>query len=201
MTGVCYTMSQRSWRKKPAQGVSPGTAAIPTAQPAERAKEIIPGRQPWAVESMPHSLSSIWLHAIFSTKGRRPWLSAEVRARLLPYMMAVLGKSGALVRAIDGVEDHLHLLMRVRPEASPAEVMRVLKANSSKWIHATFPELGGFAWQGGYSVFTVSVSQCGKVEAYIAGQEEHHRRQGFEEELRAFLVRHEVAYDERDLQI
>jgi REP element-mobilizing transposase RayT len=148
---------------------------------------------------MPHSLTSIWLHVIFSTRERRPWLSEEVLSRLLPYMTAVLGKTGVLVGAIGGVEDHLHLLIRIRPEASPAELMRVLKANSSRWVHAAFPNLGEFAWQGGYSAFSVSVSQCDRVIAYILGQQDHHRRHGFAEELQEFLRRHGVLYDRRDL--
>jgi hypothetical protein len=72
-----------------------------------------------------------------------------------------------------------------------------LKSNSSRWIHETFPELQEFAWQLGYSAFSVSVSQKQGVLDYIAGQEEHHRKVSFQEELVSFLKKHEIEYDER----
>jgi hypothetical protein len=78
--------------------------------------------------------------------------------------------------------------------------MRSVKASSSGWIHRAYPELSGFAWQSGYSMFSVSASQVDRVKRYLAGQEDHHRRMSFREELEALLQAHRVEFDERDLE-
>jgi hypothetical protein len=77
--------------------------------------------------------------------------------------------------------------------------MRDLKANSSSWIHATFPGQQRFAWQSGYGAFAVSYSGLDEVKRYLANQAEHHRRHSFQEEFLAFLKRHELEFDERYL--
>jgi hypothetical protein len=81
--------------------------------------------------------------------------------------------------------------------AAPSDFVGKLKSNSSKWVHENFPEHRLFAWQLGYSAFSVSVSQKQGVLDYIAGQEDHHRKVSFHEELISFLKRHEIEYDER----
>ncbi len=98
---------------------------------------------------------------------------------------------------INRVADHLHLLLSLPPTVAIAEAMRVVKANSSKWVHEQWPERASFAWQTGYGAFTVSQSQAGSVKQYIAEQEEHHKRMTFQEEFVAFLKRHGIAFDER----
>ena len=80
---------------------------------------------------------------------------------------------------------------------SVSEAVQLIKGNSSKWIHETFPMLAGFAWQDGYGAFTVSRSQLPKVIEYAANQREHHRVRMFQEEYRDFLKRHQIEYDER----
>lgn len=87
------------------------------------------------------------------------------------------------------------LLIAAKPTHAPSELARIVKANSSRWIGGRCPELHDFAWQGGYGAFSVSESSADKVAAYIEGQEEHHRRMGFAEELQALLERHGVAFD------
>ena len=80
-----------------------------------------------------------------------------------------------------------------------AKAMRLIKGGSSKWIHETFPDQHGFAWQEEYGAFSVSVSQLDKIVAYIQGQPEHHRKVTFQEEFRALLEKHRIEYDERYL--
>ena len=75
--------------------------------------------------------------------------------------------------------------------------MRVIKANSSKRIHETYPDAKAFAWQSEYAAFTVRKSAIPDVTRYIAGQQEHHQTQTFEDEFKAFLQRHEIEYDDR----
>src|SRR3989304_2787448 len=93
---------------------------------------------------------------------------------------------------IGGVEDHVHMYLRWRPDESVSDLMRTVKARSSKWVHDTFPAQGAFAWQEGYSVFSVSKSQEETVKRYIAGQAEHHEKEDFKSELLRLLRTHGV---------
>jgi putative transposase len=97
--------------------------------------------------------------------------------------------------------DHVHLLCSLSKELAVAEALRLIKANSSKWIHETFPQHGSFAWQAGYGAFAVSYSHLDSVKRYIASQAEHHKKSSFQEEFRAFLRKHDIAFDERYLWI
>jgi REP element-mobilizing transposase RayT len=95
--------------------------------------------------------------------------------------------------------DHVHLLVSVSKERALSDLLRTLKANSSRWIHETYPDRRGFAWQAGYGAFSVSNSGLDPVRGYIASQAEHHRRHTFQEEFVLFLQRHGIAFDERYL--
>jgi putative transposase len=146
---------------------------------------------------MPGTYSQLLLHVVFSTKGRTPWISAEVAARLCPYIGGIVRAEKGVLYEIGGVEDHVHLYLRWRPDGSVSDLMRTVKARSSKWVHATFPNLAGFAWQEGFSVFSVSKSQEKAVKEYIAGQAEHHKREDFRSELLRFLKAHGIEYNEK----
>ena len=89
------------------------------------------------------------------------------------------------------------MLVSLPPTVGVADALRLIKANSSKWVHEAYPAHAEFAWQHGYAAFSVSASNAGDVMKYIAGQEEHHRRMTFQEELVLFLKKHGVKYDER----
>lgn len=97
---------------------------------------------------------------------------------------------------INGTSDHVHMLVRIRPIQSVAEVARVVKTNSSRWVHEKWPE-AGFGWQTGYGVFSVSESNVAALKKYIDAQEEHHRKRSFQEEFLAFLKKDGIAHDER----
>jgi REP element-mobilizing transposase RayT len=148
---------------------------------------------------MPHSFASLLFHVIFSTKNRLPDLSPELAVRLFPYMGGIVRERKGVPLIINGPADHVHLLVSVSAAESIAELLRVVKTNSSRWVHEQFPDQERFAWQAGYAAFTVSGSRAGDVRAYIAAQQEHHRRVSFQEEFLAFLRKHGLAYDERDL--
>ncbi|NQU74800.1 MAG: transposase [Planctomycetes bacterium] len=98
---------------------------------------------------------------------------------------------------IGGVEDHVHLYLRWRPDANVSDLMRTVKARSSKWVYDMFPQFDAFAWQEGYSVFSVSKSQEEAVKKYIEGQIEHHKKEDFKSELLRMLHAHGVESDER----
>lgn len=150
-------------------------------------------------KSMPHSFHSLLIHAVFSTKDRVAHMDAELRSNLFPYMGGILREMGCSARLINGTADHVHLLMDLAADLSVAECMRVVKANSSRWIHETWPQRRAFAWQTGYGAFTVSASSEQAVLDYIRAQEEHHRRISFQEEFVASLRKHGVPFDEKFL--
>ena len=146
---------------------------------------------------MPGTYSQILLHAVFSTKHREPWISPEVKSRLYPYIGGIIRAEKGILYDAGGVEDHLHLYLRWRTDASISDLLRTVKARSSRWIHEMFPNLAVFAWQEGYSVFSVSKSQEGVLKKYISDQVEHHRKEDFKPELLRLLRLHGVDFDEQ----
>ena len=144
---------------------------------------------------MPGTFHNLKFHLVFSTKQREPWLTADVRPRVYDFVGGIIrGERGTLIE-IGGVADHVHILFGWRTDETIATLVRNLKANSSHWIHQTFPPLRAFAWQEGYSIFAVSQSQVAKIRGYIQRQEEHHRVQPFEEELLEFLRVNEIQFE------
>jgi len=131
-------------------------------------------------------------HFVFATQGRRPWLEVAWRPRLCEYLGGMVRQAGGASYGINGVGDHLHLLLRLRPEAPLATLMRDWKAYSSRWVHRNVPGAAAFAWQRGYSVFTVSPSHKDRVAAYIAHQEAHHAKVSFEQEMAILLRLHGI---------
>ena len=148
---------------------------------------------------MSHTHTSLNYHLVFGTKGRAQSIAPGFRPELCSYLGGILKAERCLPLEINGVADHVHLLIRVPPTVALAELLRALKANSSKWLNDTRFPRRTFAWQEGYAAFTVSQSQVGRVAAYVRNQEEHHRKMTFREELVALLERNGVEYDERYL--
>ena len=148
---------------------------------------------------MPQSYASLHCHLIFSTKNREPSLSPTIQPRLFEYLGGILRAEDGRLIAAGGMPDHVHLLVSMGKQLSVADGVRIIKANSSKWVHETAPDLRGFAWQSGYGAFAVSHSQVEQVKACIANQADHHRTITFQEEFVRFLVRHGIDFDERYL--
>ncbi len=147
---------------------------------------------------MPSTHLALHYHVIFSTKDREPVIAAPWRERLHAYLGGVVRNVEGIPETIGGVHDHVHLLIGLRATHCLADVVRDVKAVSSRWVHE---EIGmrNFAWQEGYGAFTVSPSQREAVRHYIERQEEHHRHRTFQEEYLEFLQRCGVEYDERFL--
>ena len=159
---------------------------------------------------MPQSLSAVYLHAVFSTKDRRPFLrDLDLRASLHSYMGGISKKLECAPLRIGGVEDHVHVLARLGRTITQADWIKEMKRASTLWLKeqpAAPPLIDGppaplseFAWQGGYGCFSVSVSNLDAVTAYIDHQVEHHRKMTFQDELRAMLKKHGETWDEKYL--
>lgn len=145
---------------------------------------------------MPSTHLSLHYHVVFSTKNREPSIASAWRDRLHAYLGGVIREMVGVPEAIGGMADHVHLLVGLKATHRLSDVIRDLKRASSEWVHINFP-LPGFAWQEGYGAFTVSASNRADVAAYIARQEEHHRKRTFREEYLEFLRKSGADFDER----
>ncbi|MEI6035004.1 MAG: IS200/IS605 family transposase [Verrucomicrobiae bacterium] len=146
---------------------------------------------------MPQSLARLHIHLVFSTKSRERIITDTVRSALHAYMATVLQNLGCAPVLINSVDDHAHALFDLARTATVSQVVEDVKKSSSKWIKSQGPGFASFAWQSGYGAFAVSESHVETVRQYIASQREHHRTKTFQEEYRAFLQRHNIAFDER----
>jgi REP element-mobilizing transposase RayT len=146
---------------------------------------------------MAHTYTNLLIHALFSTKDRQPLLDEGLKSRLFPYMAGIITKLRGATVAINGPADHVHLLLLLPPILALSDLMEKLKANSSKWVHEEFPQIKSFAWQTGYTAFSVSESNRAKVERCVAGQEANHRKLSYHEEVLALLKKHGTEYDAR----
>ena len=145
------------------------------------------------------SYTSLLYHVVFSTKDRRPLLSADRLPRVQEYIGGILRSLDGKLLAAGGTDDHIHLAASLHPAHAVSDVVRTVKCNSTNWAHDTFGELGDFAWQDGYAAFTVSKSAMPQVEQYLASQAAHHAKRGFMDELKALLRKHNIEFDESRL--
>jgi len=146
---------------------------------------------------MPQSLSAVYIHLVFSTKERRPFLRDEtVRASLHSYLGGISKQLGCAPIITGGMEDHVHLLARFGRTITQAEWVKELKRVSNLWLKEQH-SIQDFEWQGGYADFSVSASNLEQVKTYIANQEQHHLKINFQDELRTLLRRYRIEWDER----
>jgi REP element-mobilizing transposase RayT len=148
---------------------------------------------------MTHNYTYLLTHIVFGTWDCAPIISPDIRPSLFEYMGGIVREIEAVSMTINGMPDHVHLLVSMPPKLAVADVVRVVKANSSRWVHEKWPTRKGFAWQGGYGAFSVSQSMAEKVGRYIDEQEEHHRTMSFEQEYRGLLRKHGIEFEERYL--
>jgi REP element-mobilizing transposase RayT len=147
---------------------------------------------------MPQSLSAVYIHLVFSTKERRPFLrDKSVRAKLHAQLGGISKTLQSPPLIVGGVGDHVHMLCRFSRTITQAEWVKEVKRVSNGWLKEQGPGYADFEWQGGYADFSVSQSNLDQVKEYIAEQEEHHRKMTFQDELRALLRKHEIKFDER----
>jgi REP element-mobilizing transposase RayT len=147
---------------------------------------------------MSQSLTQVYLHRVFSTKNRRPFLHDKaLRDRSHAYLAGTCNNLHCPAEIVGGVQDHVHILCRFGKEIALAELIRELKRESSKWLKEQDKELESFYWQNGYGAFSVSPAHVPALKQYIATQEDHHRTETFQEEFRRLLSKYGIAWDER----
>jgi putative transposase len=147
---------------------------------------------------MASTFLSLHYHLVFSTKNREPYIAADWQDRLHEYLGGTIRGLGGFSQGVGGIDNHVHLLVGLRATHCLADVMRELKKTSSVWVHDTLG-VHDFAWQEGYSAFSVSPTARPAVQKYIAHQEEHHRHRSYREELIEMLEQSGVEYDPKFL--
>jgi len=132
-------------------------------------------------------------------KGRENLIKKEFRTEIFEYIAGIIkGKNQKLI-IVNGVGDHVHLFVGLRPSMSISDLVRDVKNNSSNFINSKKYVAGRFSWQEGYAAFSYSQSQIDSVFNYIQNQESHHQRRTFREEYLDMLVKFQVQYDEKYL--
>jgi Transposase IS200 like. len=147
---------------------------------------------------MSQSLAKIYVHIIFSTKHRTPFLKGRaLRLEMHRYLGGTCRTLDSPSICVGGVEDHVHLLVQLGRTWSIAEFVKEIKKESSKWIKTKDAALADFHWQNGYGAFSVSPSRVEELRRYIEDQEEHHKKESFQDEFRRLLRAYGVEWDER----
>lgn len=146
---------------------------------------------------MANTYSQVHLHFIFAPKYRQASIRSDWETALYKYITGIVEARRHKMLAINGMSDHLHMLVGFRTTQSISDFMQDVKADSSQWINVNRFCGSRFEWQSGYGVFSYSKSQVPNVVRYIQKQKEHHRKLTFQEEYQLLLEKFEVEYDER----
>lgn len=147
---------------------------------------------------MPQSLSQVWLHIVFSTKERQPFLhDSKFRDEMFRMLGHSLGEIGCFPKISGGWIDHVHVLCGLSRTLSIAQLVEHIKTETSRWAKKQSRNTKVFGWQNGYGAFSVSHSNLDRVVRYISNQEQHHKRWSFQHEFRELCRKHNVEIDER----
>ena len=146
---------------------------------------------------MANTYHQVYIQCVFAVKYRDAIIANDWRPILQGVIGNLINETGCKTIIINGTEDHIHCFLGLKPVVSIAELMKTVKAKSSKYINDHQLTKSRFEWQEGYGVFSYSHSQIDQVYKYIDNQEEHHKQQTFKEEFLEFLEKYEVPYNER----
>lgn len=146
---------------------------------------------------MANTYSQIHLQFVFAVKHRDSLIRSQWKEELYLYISGIIEKQGHKLLAINGMPDHIHIFIGMRPNQSVSDLLQDIKRNSSLWINQKGFVNGKFEWQEGYGAFSYSKSQVKAVIDYIENQENHHKKISFREEYIDFLQKFEIEYDER----
>lgn len=148
---------------------------------------------------MANTYSKIYIHFVLVVKYRAPLIQKSWRDDLCKYMSGIISAKNQKLYAIGGVEDHLHVLISIEPTLTICDLVRDLKACSTKWINERGVIKQKFQWQAGYAAFSCDYTRKKQVINYILNQEEHHKKKKIKAELVHLLDRYEVDWDEKYL--
>jgi len=148
---------------------------------------------------MANTYSQVNIHAVFTVHGRENILKKDIRDRLFEYIHGTMKSIGLYPLAVNGYEDHIHILFELPTTITVAKAIQDIKSNSSKWINDQHLVPGIFQWQKGFGAFSNSRSQRNKVIQYIMNQENHHAKTSFRDEYLSFLDKYEIEFNKNYL--
>ncbi len=148
---------------------------------------------------MAGTYSNLNFHIVFSTKHRDPLIDEYLEPELHRYISGIISGEGGQVLAINGTDDHLHIVVKLKPKHVAPDLLKKIKANSSKWVNDHRKIDGRYSWQVGYGIFSVSQSQLDKVILYVKNQKQHHQTKTFQEEFVILLEKNGIEYDPKYL--
>ena len=146
---------------------------------------------------MANTYYQIYVQVVFAVKYRDAIISEEWRSKLLGVIGNLINETGCKTIIVNGVEDHVHCLLGLKPTISISDLMKVVKAKSSKFVNDNQLSKSKFNWQEGYGAFSYSRSQIDSVYKYIENQKQHHKRETFNDEYLNFLNKFNVPYEEK----
>jgi REP element-mobilizing transposase RayT len=146
---------------------------------------------------MANTYHQIYIQTIFAVKFLKAIIDKQWSSQLYAVIGNLINETSCKTIIVNGVEDHVHCLIALKPVVAVSELMKTVKAKSSKYINDHFLTPTRFEWQEGYGVFSYSQSQLDNVYQYIANQQVHHQKQNFKEEYLGFLNKFNVEYDEQ----
>ena len=146
---------------------------------------------------MPNTYTQLYIHIVFSVKGRQALIPKEHKVELHGYIIGIINKKKQTIIQINSMPDHVHILVGITPDTAISDLVRDIKAHSSKFINKKRWVIGRFEWQEGFGAFSYAQSQLGDIVNYIKNQERHHTQKTFKEEYLEILKRFNVNYDER----
>lgn len=146
---------------------------------------------------MANTYTQIHIQCVIAVKFRQSVIESTWKERLHQYITGIVQNQGHKMIAINSMPDHLHLFFGFRPNQSLADLMRIVKGDSSEWVNKQGLTTSQFRWQEGYGAFSYSRSQIKTVAEYIGNQEEHHRKKTFLEEYEQFLQHFEIEFDKQ----
>jgi len=143
---------------------------------------------------MANTYTQLYVHVVFAVKGRANLISKSWNEKLYKYITGITSNKNQKLMLVNGMPDHLHILIGLRPDCNLSDLIRDIKANSSKWINENKLVLVKFEWQTGFGAFSVGQSQVKTVINYILNQEEHHKKKTFREEYIEFLNANQIDF-------
>jgi REP element-mobilizing transposase RayT len=148
---------------------------------------------------MAGTYSQIYIQYVFAVQGRQNLLHIDWRQEVFKYIAGIIRTKGSKPIIVNGISDHVHVFVGLKPSISIADLVRDIKNGSSKFINEQGWTSGRFSWQEGYGAFSYAHSQINDVYRYILNQESHHHKKTFKEEYLELLKKFEIVYDERFL--
>jgi REP element-mobilizing transposase RayT len=149
------------------------------------------------VVAIANTFSQIYIQTVFAVSNRQSLIKPAFQEELYKYITGIVRNQGQKLISINGVADHVHILIGLKPAMALADLVREIKSDSTNFINEKKLVRGRFSWQEGYRAFSYGHSQLDRVIRYIQNQEQHHKRNSFRGEYLTLLRKFDIAFEEK----